>query len=133
MSNIEKKKDDYKLIKMLHSRNDNFDIAKPFQREIFLLETLVAKTSKIEGLEKIESQIQIGDKLTFLRNKDDENDQASIVVFTERYEKIGYVPKNDNIILSNLMDANKKIYGKVSDKEMRGVWLKIKMKIYLCD
>ncbi|MGI6509846.1 MAG: HIRAN domain-containing protein [Erysipelotrichaceae bacterium] len=133
MSNIEKKKDHYKLIKMLHSRNDNFDIAKPFQREIFLLETLVAKTSKIEGLEKIESQIQIGDKLTFLRNKDNENDRASIVVFTERNEKIGYVPKNDNIILSNLMDANKKIYGKVSDKEMRGVWLKIKMKIYLCD
>ncbi len=133
MSNIEKKKDDYKLIKTLHSRNDNFDIPKPFQREIFLLETLVAKTSKIEGLEKIESQIQIGDKLIFLRNLDNENDQASIMVFTERNEKIGYVPKNDNIILSNLMDANKKIYGKVSDKEMRGVWLKIKMKIYLCD
>ncbi len=133
MSNIEKKEDDYKLIKMLHSKNDSFDIAKPFQREIFLLETLVAKTSKIEGLEKIESQIQIGDKLIFLRNKDNEKDQASIMVFTERNEKIGYVPKNDNIILSNLIDANKKIYGKVSDKEMRGVWLKIKMKIYLCD
>ena len=45
--------------------------------------------------------------------------------------KIGYVPKADNAVFSRLMDAGKLLFGKLTEKEKRGSWLRIKMEIYL--
>lgn len=45
--------------------------------------------------------------------------------------KLGYVPKEDNVVFSRLMDAGKLLYGKIIEKEMKGKWLRIKIGIYL--
>ena len=46
-------------------------------------------------------------------------------------EKIGYVPRQDNVVFSRLMDAGKVLFAKIKEKEMRGKWAKIEIKIYL--
>lgn len=46
-------------------------------------------------------------------------------------EKIGYVPREDNVVFSRLMDAGKALFARVISKEMRGSWLRIEIKIYL--
>ena len=55
----------------------------------------------------------------------------TIVIKNEHSVKIGYVPMEDNVVFSRLMDAGKLLFGKITQKEMKGKWLKIKMGIYL--
>ncbi|MCL4881831.1 HIRAN domain-containing protein [Streptococcus suis] len=47
--------------------------------------------------------------------------------------KIGFVPKKDNVVFSRLMDAGKLLYGKVTNKELQGSWVKIYISIFLQD
>lgn len=41
------------------------------------------------------------------------------------------IPKADNAVFSRLMYAGKLLFGKLTEKEKRGSWLRIKMEIYL--
>ena len=37
----------------------------------------------------------------------------------------------DNAVFSRLMDAGKMLFGKITNKEMKGKWLKLDIDIYL--
>lgn len=130
MNNLEKK-DQRGIIKYLLNKEAVIDLPKPFERDIYLFDTYVAGTIHIEGIENILSYIKDGDKLVFYREPENEHDPQAIRVETLKKDKIGYVPRQDNIIFSRLMDAGKILFAKVIDKEIRGKWLKIKIKIYL--
>lgn len=119
------------LIGLLHGKNGELDIPKPFERDIFLFESYVAGTSYIEGIEELEPHLNIDDKLNFYREPDNPHDKEAIVIKNTDGVKIGYVPKNDNVIFARLMDAGKLIFGKIISKEKQGKWLKIKINIYL--
>lgn len=58
-------------------------------------------------------------------------DKQAIVIKTGNGVKIGYVPKQDNIVFSRLMDAGKLLFGRISDKEKKGKWVVIKTKVFL--
>lgn len=58
-------------------------------------------------------------------------DKQAIVIKTGNGVKIGYVPKQDNIVFSRLMDAGKLLFGRISDKEKKGKWVVIKIKVFL--
>lgn len=45
--------------------------------------------------------------------------------------KIGYVPRQDNAIFARLMDAGKLLFGKITEKEKKGAWVKIYIKVFL--
>lgn len=130
MNNLEKK-DQRGRIEYLLNKEAVIDLPKPFERDIYLFDTYVAGTTHIEGIENILSYIKDGDKLVFYREPENEHDPQAIRVETLKKDKIGYVPRQDNIIFSRLMDAGKILFAKVIDKELRGKWLKIKIKIYL--
>ncbi|MBS6921614.1 MULTISPECIES: HIRAN domain-containing protein [Peptoniphilaceae] len=130
MNNLEKK-DQRGIIEYLLNKEAVIDLPKPFERDIYLFDTYVAGTTHIEGIENILSYIKDGDKLVFYREPENEHDPQAIRVETLKKDKIGYVPRQDNIIFSRLMDAGKILFAKVIDKEIRGKWLKIKIKIYL--
>lgn len=130
MNNLEKK-DQRGIIEYLLNKEVGIDLPKPFERDIYLFDTYVAGTTHIEGIENILSYIKDGDKLVFYREPENEHDPQAIRVETLKKDKIGYVPRQDNIIFSRLMDAGKILFAKVIDKEIRGKWLKIKIKIYL--
>ena len=119
------------LIGLLHGQSEGLAIPKPFERDIFLFDTHVAGTTHIEGIEELALHLNIGDKLDFFREPDNYYDDKAIVVKNIDGVKIGYIPRRDNAVFSRLMDAGKVLFGKITHKEMKGKWLKIKIDIYL--
>lgn len=111
-------------------KNELGDV-KPYQRDIMLFDTYVAGTSHIKGIEELEKDLKIDDRLEFFREPDNPHDPNAIVVKDTNGKKVGYVPMRDNIVFSRLMDAGKLLYGKITAKELRGKWVKIYMDIYL--
>ena len=109
------------LVGLLHGKNGEISISKPFEKDIFLFDTYVAGTTHIEGIEE----------LAFFREPDNRYDTQAIVIKTVDGVKIGYVPKQDNVIFARLMDAGKLLFGKITSKEKKGSWVKIYIKVFL--
>ncbi len=116
---------------LLHSNNGELTIPKPFERDIFLFDTYVAGTTHIVGIEELEPHLNIDDRLEFFREPDNQYDKQAIVIKTIDGVKIGYVPKQDNVIFARLMDAGKLIFAKITSKEKKGSWIKIDIKVFL--
>lgn len=119
------------IVGLIYGKNGELDIPKPFQRDIFLFDTYVAGTTHVDGIEELEPGLNVGDRLDFFREPDNPYDPMAIAVKNTDGVKIGYVPKADNAVFSRLMDAGKLLFGKLTEKEKRGSWLRIKMEIYL--
>ena len=83
---------------------------KPFLKDIFLIKVAVAGLVYIDYIDEIFSKIQVGDKLELFREATNEYDKHAILV-KYRGEKIGYVPRKDNYVLSKLMGGGKQLYG----------------------
>ena len=113
------------------SRTQIATLAKPFEKDIFLFDTYVAGTTHIEGIEELEPHLNNDDRLEFFREPDNRYDKQAIVIKTVDGVKIGYVPKQDNVIFARLMDAGKLLFGKITSKEKKGSWVKIYIKVFL--
>ncbi len=121
------KKIDSEIMKFA-SNGEIKDIISPMIKEIFLFDTRI---SKITSDENILKNIKIADRLTLLRekNKYDTNDVA---IYNKDNEKLGYIPEEDNIIFSRLMDAGKLLYAKIESIDVNHYY-RVKIKIYLKD
>lgn len=119
------------LVSLFHGANGELMIAKPYERDIFLFDTYIAGTTHVEGIEELEPFLKVDDKIEFFREPDNRYDPQAIVIRTTSGTKIGYVPKKDNVVFARLMDAGKLLFGRISEKEKRGNWVQIKIKIYL--
>ena len=91
------------LVSLLHGKNGEVSMPKPFERDIFLFDTYVAGTSHVEGIEELEPHLQIGDRLAFFREPENPYDAQAIVIKTTDSVKIGYVPRQDNVIFARLI------------------------------
>ena len=109
------------------------DIGKPFEQEIFLIEVHIAGTTHIENMDELEPKLTEGVEVKFYREPNNKYDKKAIVVKDKEENKLGYIPRDKNEILSRLMDAGKLLYGKVKSKEKIGEWTKIEMEVYLKD
>ncbi len=125
------KKEQENLIEYLIKQKTGLDLPKPYERDIYLFDSHVAGTSFIENIESIVEKLKEDDRLVFYREPDNETDPQAIRIETLTQEKIGYVPRQDNIIFSRLMDAGKVLFAKIVKIELLGKWYKIKIKIYL--
>ena len=119
------------LIGLLHGAGGAIDFPQPFERDIFLFETGVAGTKHVENTLEIEPTLQIDDRLNFFREPDNPYDKSAIAVCTESGQKLGYIPRMDNIVCSRLMDAGKLLFGKLTYKKVAEGWLFLEMKIYM--
>ncbi|MGI6334625.1 MAG: HIRAN domain-containing protein [Saccharofermentanales bacterium] len=106
-------------------------VPQPFERDIFLFDTYVAGTTHVENIQELAEKLLIGDKLTFKREPNNKFDPQAIRIQTMDNQKVGYVPRKDNVVFSRLMDAGKLLFAKIKDKEMRGTWLRLNIKIFL--
>ena len=131
MSDLVKKDDGGGLLGVLHGA-DGLVVPKPFEREIYLFTTHVAGTTHVDNILKIDKHLDIDDKLLFFR-EENPHDEKAIRIETLRKEKIGYVPRVDNVVFSRLMDAGKELYAKIKGKEFIDEWLRIEIDIYLKD
>lgn len=130
MSNLVKN-DGNSLVSLLHGKGGELVVPKPFEKDIFLFDTYIAGTTYIEGIEELEPHLNIDDKLDFFREPDNHYDKEAIMIKTINGVKIGYVPKQDNVIFARLMDAGKLLFGRISNKEKKGNWVKIMIKVFL--
>ena len=119
------------LVGLLHGKGGELVVPKPFEKDIFLFDTHVAGTSHIEGIEELEPHLNIDDRLDFFREPDNRYDKEAIAIKTAESVKIGYVPKQDNIIFARLMDAGKLLFGRISGKEKKGSWVKLDIKVFM--
>lgn len=131
MSNIIKI-DDNNIVNILNNKG-SLDIGKPFSQEIFLIEVHIAGTTHIDNIDVLEPELTEGVEVQFFREPNNQYDSKAIVVKDKEGNKLGYIPKDKNEILSRLMDAGKLLYGKVKTKEKIGDWVKIEMEVYLKD
>ncbi len=119
------------IVELIKSNKDG--LALPFTNEIHLLKTKVAGTTHVENIKEISQKLFEGSLLTFYRETKNEYDNNAIAIHTQDNNKIGYVPKDKNDIISKLLDGGKNIYAKISDMEWKGNWLKINIDVYLKD
>jgi len=67
------------------------------------------------------------------REPKNKNDDKAILILTEDGQKLGYVPKKNNEVLSNLMDAGKLLFGRLDNKTWVDTWLKLDVQVFLRD
>ena len=125
------KKDGDTLIAIIKARNNGLVLPNPFERDIYLFDTIIAGTSHIDDIERIQETLNIDDKVLFYREPENKFDPQVIRVENQKEEKIGYIPQQDNIVFSRLMDAGKILFGKIKSKEKCGNWYKIDIRIYM--
>lgn len=107
----------------------------PFLEDIFLIKVYVAGLDYIDDADEILKKLGVGERLELVREAKNEYDKHAILVKLHG-EKIGYVPRKDNYVLSKLMDGGKYLYGVVEsfgeDEAYKGYSYKfINFKIYL--
>lgn len=131
MSNIQKVDGDLEnFIANIHKKR-----LKSFLEDTYLITLNVAGLYYNDNIFEIFPKLKKKDRLELYRQQDNEFDKYAILVKFNG-EKLGYVPRSDNKILANLMDAGKEIYGEIVDLNMdkdpyNQIHLFVKFKIFL--
>lgn len=120
------------IIDIIKQPNGLQDI-KPFQKDIYLFSTHIAGTSHVENIMELEPDIVENLKVNFFREPNNKFDKKAIVIKDLNNNKLGYVPRDRNEIISRLMDSGKVIFGKVTSKELKGNYLNIKIDVFFKD
>lgn len=107
------------------------EVLSPLVKEIFLFNSYVAGTSYLKEKDVLK-EIFEGQKLV-LQRENNKFDKNAILVLTEDKRKVGYVPEDDNIVFSRLMDAGKCLYARVKESSEHKGFYKISIDIYLVD
>lgn len=106
-------------------RNESSDKAP-----ISLLGTKIAGTSFIED-RSVFDDIQIGESLFLSREPMNQHDPMAIAIYTSSGKKVGYVPKDDNTVIGNMIDAGKHIGALILDIVDHNRYSDISIEIYM--
>ena len=123
---------DPKYLEFVRTSLDEEGLPKPFVREVELLNCNIAGTTFVD-LDEIEPELEKHQLLMLIREPKNENDDKAILILTEDGQKLGYVPKKNNEVLSNLMDAGKLLFGRLNEKTWVDMWLKLDVQVFLRD
>ena len=123
---------DPKYLEIVRSSLDKTGLPKPFVQEVELLDCNIAGTSFLD-LKEIEPNLKNNQLLVLKREPKNEYDDKAILILTEDGQKLGYVPQENNEILSRLMDAGKLLFGRLDEKNWVGRWLRLDIQVYLRD
>jgi hypothetical protein len=123
---------DPKYLEFVRISLDEEGLPKPFVREVELLNCNIAGTTFLD-LDEIEPELREHQLLMLKREPKNKNDDKAILILTEDGQKLGYVPKKQNEVLSNLMDAGKLLFGRLDNKTWVDTWLKLDVQVFLRD
>ena len=123
---------DPKYLEFVRSSLDEEGLPKPFVREVELLNCNIAGTTFLD-LDEVEPELERHQLLMLKREPKNKNDDKAILILTEDGQKLGYVPKKKNEVLSNLMDAGKLLFGRLNKKAWVDTWLKLDVQVFLRD
>ena len=123
---------DPKYLEFVRTSLDEEGLPKPFVREVELLNCNIAGTTFLD-LDEVEPELEKHQILMLKREPKNKNDDKAILILTEDGQKLGYVPKKKNEVLSNLMDAGKLLFGRLNKKTWVDTWLKLDVQVFLRD
>lgn len=83
--------------------------------DIFLLNIKVAGTNYIDDKIVIIEKLKVNEQLFLVREPENKYDEFAIKVTTSSNKKIGYIPRENNKIISRLLDAGKELYLIIKD------------------
>ena len=119
------------LLEMMGSRLPNS--LQPFSREIFLLDIVVAGTTHCDKIDEVYPLLTKGLVLRMQRHPNNRYDKNAIGIYYNKV-RIGYVPRELNLVISRLMDAGKAFFCRVETvKLVDDYWVKIDAKIYMVE
>lgn len=119
------------LLEMMGSKLPNS--LQPFSREIFLLDIVVAGTSYCKKIDDVYPKLEKGLVLRMKRHPKNKHDEHAIGIYFERI-RIGWVPRELNLIISRLMDAGKVFFCRIENVGLvNDFWVKIDAKIYMIE
>ena len=119
------------LLDMLGSEMPNS--LQPFSREIFLLDIVVAGTTHVENISYIYPYLEKDQVLRMQRDPKNKFDENAIALYYDE-NRIGWVPRELNLVISRLMDAGKAFFCRIEDVELvDDYWVKISAKIYMVE
>ncbi len=116
----------------LISKSSGGNAIMPFTREIFLLDIVVAGTTYCKEIDEIESFLVAETVLKMQRDVKNEYDKNAIALYYNDI-RIGWIPRELNLIISRLMDAGKAFFCRVNNAERKNKWLKVEAKIYMVE
>ncbi len=105
------------LINLMHGIGIGASLAK----DLFLGYQMIVGMRFNGGADVILSELNPGEKVSLVRETDNPYDKRAIMVIDEDERKVGYIPRNQNTVLSSLMDAGKYVYGIVAEPRERDV------------
>ena len=118
------------MLEILRALQSGKSLPKPFSSDSLVLKTYIAGT-QYSGAKKIADSIKEGNYLVFQREAKNPHDNMAIKIMDLDRNKLGYVPRAKNEVISNLMDAGKTIFGIIDKKEWSGDYLNLEISIYL--
>ncbi|MBN2073609.1 MAG: HIRAN domain-containing protein [Actinobacteria bacterium] len=121
---------DPKMLEILRALQNGKSLPKPFCSDTLVLKTYIAGT-QYSSAKKIAGSIKEGNYLIFQREAKNPNDNMAIKIMDLDKNKLGYVPRAKNEVISNLMDAGKTIFGIIDKKDWSEDYLRLDISIYL--
>jgi len=121
---------DPKMLEILRAIQNGSPLPKPFSKDTLVLKTYIAGTHYYDAINIIDS-IKEGNYLVFQREAKNPHDNMAIKIMDLDKNKLGYVPKIKNEVISNLMDAGKTIFGVIDKKEWSGDYLRLEISVCL--
>ncbi len=112
------------LKKLYYSNSKN-------SRDVFLYGCELAGSQYLDLAHHVVPKMQENDPLVLIREPDNEFDDRAISVHTPGGLKLGYLPRNTNLILSRLMDEGNLLFGKVKNCHWDGKSLYLVVKVYM--
>ena len=111
----------------------NGGLALPYSNDIFLLDCHIAGTSHVEDINSIYPDLYIDQKIILRRESSNKHDGLAILVLTEDQKKLGYIPRDQNEVISRLMDAGKRLFAQIQSIKDKNGWKNINIKVYMSD
>ncbi len=102
------------------------------KHEIFLLDIVVAGTTFCPVVPALRAELLPETMLRMVRCPDNEHDRYAIAIYYKE-NRIGYVPRELNLVISRLMDAGKEFYARVVEVKQLNEWTRIASKIFMVE
>ena len=100
------------LSALLHSGEGTIS---PFSKEIYIGRQSIVGIRFQEGAVELVKNLKPGDRVSFLREPNNEYDEHAIMAVDGIGRKLGYIPRRENLVMSALLDRGKVFYGVIPD------------------
>ena len=114
-----------------------FKLMPAFSRNIMLLYTEVAGCGHVEGIQDLLSALALGQRVILRREPENPYDEQAVLVLNQNMEKLGYIPRRQNTVIANLMDAGKSLFGLIdwidAEAAITDPWKALKITVFMED